>query len=204
MNRHNDHPIPLCGLVLAGGGSSRMGRDKASLRHPDGRPLGLRAFALLAEAGCESVALSLRAGQELPDGFSMTSPPAVIRDPEGASDGPLAGILAAMRTRPDADWLVVACDLPRLDLPTLAALIGARVPGERFLAFRSEHDGLPEPLCAVYARESVHLLEAMLAGGMRCPRNILLNHDCRLLESVSPRALDNANTPDQWESTVKP
>ncbi len=204
MNSRNNHPAALCGLVLAGGRSSRMGRDKASLLHPDGRPLGVRAFGLLCLAGCESVALSLRSGQELPDGFSASSPPDLIRDPEGASEGPLTGILAAMRTRPDADWLVVACDLPRLDATTLAALINRRLPGELFLAFRSEHDGLPEPLCAFYARESADLLASAQASGMRCPRKILLNHGCRLLMPVTPRALDNANTPDDWESTVKP
>ena len=46
-----------CGLVLAGGRSSRMGTDKAALLHPDGRPLARRCHDLLHAAGCRRVAL---------------------------------------------------------------------------------------------------------------------------------------------------
>ena len=181
-----------------------MGTDKASLRHSDGRALAKRAHELLVEAGCESVMLSLRAEQDLPEGFSSASSALVIRDPAGHSAGPLTGILAALRQRPGARWLVVACDLPRLDLATLRALISAHQPGEPFVAFRSEHDGLPEPLCALYAPEAFYLLEEAAAADMRCPRKILLNHRCRLLEPVSAGSLANANTPEEWAATRQP
>jgi molybdopterin-guanine dinucleotide biosynthesis protein A len=128
----------------------------------------------------------------------------VIRDPEGGSEGPLAGILAAMRSAPGADWLVLACDLPRLDADTLRHLISSRLPGECFLSFRSEFDGLPEPLCAFYAAEALPILEQFQADGMRCPRKVLIRNNCRLLDPVSPRALDNANTPDDWQSALTP
>ncbi|MGL4398307.1 MAG: NTP transferase domain-containing protein [Luteolibacter sp.] len=187
----------LFGLVLAGGRSARMGRDKASLIHPDGRPLAKRCHDLLREAGCESVVLSLRHDQEIPAGLDEVE---VVRDPAEASDGPMAGIISGMRRHPDADWLVVACDLPRLDLQTLAHLISSRVPGEAFLAYRSEFDGLPEPLCTFYSAASRSLLEQAAALGFRGPRKILFRHGCRLLEPVTPRALTNANTPDDWEA----
>ena len=181
-----------------------MGTDKASLPHADGRALARRTHDLLAEAGCDTVALSLRAGQALPAGFSCESPPPVIRDPEGESAGPLSGMLAAMRSRPAARWIVAACDLPRLDLATLRTLVNSHLPGEPFVAFRSEHDGLPEPLCALYAPEALELLESAMASSRRCPRKILISHQCRLLEPVSAGALDNANTPEEWEATCKP
>jgi len=190
---------PLCGLVLAGGRSERMGQDKASLRHPDGRPLGVRGRDLLAEAGCDEVFVSLRAEQDVPAGLEETL---ILRDPPGGSCGPLAGMVAAMRARPDADWLVLACDLPLLGPATLAALLAARREGERFLAFRSASDGLPEPLCALYAREARPLLEEALAADFRCPRKILIRNECRLLEPVEHRALDNANTPDDWHRAI--
>lgn len=195
---------PPHGLVLAGGRSSRMGTDKAALLHPDGRPLARRTRDLLAEAGCETVLLSLRHDQELPPGFEELGNVRVIRDPEGRSEGPLAGMLAAMRAAPDADWLVLACDLPRLDVETLSHLVSSRLPGERFLSYRSEFDGLPEPLCAFYAAEALPVLEQCQADGIRCPRKMLIRDDCRLLDPVTPRALDNANTPDDWQSALKP
>ncbi len=195
----NEPQAPLCGLVLAGGKSSRMGRDKASLVHPDGRALARRCHDLLAAAGCDAVYLSLRADQPMPDGFSDVEP-LVLRDPEGQSTGPISGILAAMAERPEADWLVVACDLPRLDAETLRVLLSERRAGERFLAYRSEFDGLPEPLCTWYSHEAREIVEN---AGTFCPRKILIRNECRLLEPATAGALDNANTPEDWELSTK-
>jgi len=192
---------PLCGLVLAGGRSSRMGRDKAALVHPDGRTLVRRCCDLLRDAGCEFVAVSLRADQDIPAGLADVE---IVRDPAGDSQGPMAGIIAGMRLRPDADWLVVACDLPRLDLETLTHLIAMQQAGEKFLAYRSEFDGLPEPLCTLYAPAALAVLEQAQADDFRCPRKILIRNECRLLDPVTPRALDNANTPEDWETAQIP
>jgi len=195
---------PLYGLVLAGGRSSRMGTDKAALLHPDGRPLARRTHDLLADAGCETVVISLRHDQEIPPGFTGVTEPVIKRDPEGGSEGPLAGMLAAMRYATSADWLVLACDLPRLDLETLQHLVGSRKSGEIFLSYRSEFDGLPEPLCAFYSAEALPILEQFQAEGLRCPRKVLIRNDCRLLDPLRPRALDNANTPDDWKHALTP
>ena len=185
----------LRGLVLAGGRSSRMGRDKAALVHPDGRTLLRRCHDLLREAGCETIAISLRHDQEIPAGLDGAE---IVRDPEGASLGPIAGIVAGMRLDPAADWLVLACDLPRLDAATLVHLIGSKQADEKFLAYRSEFDGLPEPLCTLYSQAALPVLVQAQADDFRCPRKILIRNDCRLLEPVTPRALDNANTPEDW------
>jgi molybdopterin-guanine dinucleotide biosynthesis protein A len=181
-----------------------MGTDKAALVHPDGRALARRTCDLLVEAGCGTVVLSLRHDQGIPPGFSDLTEFPVARDPAGGSEGPLAGMLAAMRLRPEADWLVLACDLPRLDVATLTHLVSSKLPDERFLSYRSEFDGLPEPLCALYTAEALPVLEQFQAGGMRCPRKVLIRHECRLLEPVTPRALDNANTPEDWQTANTP
>lgn len=190
---------PLHGLVLAGGHSRRMGRDKASLRHPDGRTLARRCCDLLREAGCERVVLSLRADQEMPEGFGDFPGLEIVRDVAGTSLGPIAGMVTGMSVAPLADWLVVACDLPRLDLATLRGLTESQHAGEKFLAYRSEFDGLPEPLCALYTAAGFAILQQAQAEDFRCPRKILIRNHCRLLEPVTPRALENANTPEDWE-----
>lgn len=192
---------PLRGLVLAGGRSSRMGTDKASLVHPDGRTLAVRCRDLLLEAGCESVVISLRHDQQIPPGLEGME---IVRDPAGESGGPMTGIVSGMRQDPGADWLVLACDLPRLDLKTLSHLIASRLPEEKFLAYRSEFDDLPEPLCTLYTRASLPLMEEALAENFRYPRKILIRHHSRVLEPVTPRALDNANTPADWETATTP
>lgn len=192
---------PLRGLLLAGGRSIRMGRDKASLVHPDGRSLVIRCRDLLLEAGCEAVVTSLRHDQEIPAGLEGGE---IVRDPEGESCGPMAGIVSGMRLRPDADWLVLACDLPRLDGKTLSHLILSKLADENFLAYRSEFDDLPEPLCTLYSHTALPIMEEALADDFRYPRKILIRNDCRLLEPVTPRALDNANTPADWEHATTP
>ena len=190
---------PLCGLVLAGGRSSRMGTDKASLRHPDGRTLARRCHDLLEGAGCSAVYLSLRADQEIPEGFGDREP-LVLRDADGSS-GPVSGILAAMNARPEVDWLVVACDLPRLDPATLEHLLSSRREGELFLAYRSEFDSLPEPLCTWYSSGA---REIVMKSQDFCPRKILIRNECRLLEPMTGGALDNANTPEDWKAATEP
>ena len=197
----NTPRIPY-GLVLAGGRSTRMGADKADLIHPDGIPLASRTVDLLSAAGCERTVVSIRHEQPVPQRVADRPGVEIIRDPREASDGPISGILAAMRKHPGADWLVVACDLPRLDAQTLEHLVASRHPGERFLAYRSEFDGLPEPLCAFYASGAGELLEKALAEGRRCPRKVLILNQCRLLDPITPRALDNANTPDDWHNAI--
>ena len=192
---------PLYGLVLAGGRSTRMGTDKAALIHPDGRPLARRTFDLLAEAGCADVVLSLRHDQEIPAGFADLPDLAIIRDPIDSTGGPLVGIVAAMNLHPGADWLVLACDLPRLDAATLSHLVASKHPDELFLSYRSEFDGLPEPLCALYSSAALPLLRNT---EFRCPRKVLIRNECRLLDPLVPRALDNANTPDDWQIANSP
>ena len=191
----------LHGLVLAGGRSSRMGQDKAALVHPDGRTLARRCHDLLIEAGCESVAISIRHDQEIPDGLDDLE---IVRDPSGESLGPMVGMVSGMRLHPNSDWLVVACDLPRLDVLTLTHLVASKLSDEIFLAYRSEFDGLPEPLCTLYSPAALPVLEEAQAADFRCPRKILIRGNCRLLEPVTPRALDNANTPEDWEIAIVP
>lgn len=197
----NPTPRPLIGLVLAGGKSRRMGQDKAALIHPDGRPLAFRTVEILA-AVCSKVVISLRHDQEAPPMIEESPQLTLIRDPEGISEGPFTGMLAAMRSAPDADWLVLACDLPRLDEETLRHLVSSRNPDEAFISYRSEFDGLPEPLCAYYAAEAIPILEQAHANGSCCPRKVLIQNNCRLIAAHVPRALDNANTPEDWQSAI--
>ena len=189
----------LKGLVLSGGRSTRMQRDKAVLEYGGETQLD-RAMRLLGEQVSE-VYVSVRADQaseparakyrQIVDSHDGTSP---------IAKGPAAGILAAQAADPQAAWLVLACDLPQLDAQTLATLIAARDTQHTATAFRSAHGGLPEPLCAIYEPASAPLLAAFVAGGRDCPRKFLLNSDTLLLDQPNPKALDNVNTPDEFKA----
>lgn len=189
-------PPVIYALVLAGGHSKRMQKDKAALIY-HGRSQ-LEWAVSFVQSHVERVFVSVRPDQ--------TKDPVRARfeqivDSE-ANMGPIAGIMAAQAKFPQVAWLVLACDLPFLDDGTLTTLISARDPHRLATAFRSSHDVLPEPLCAIYEPASREAILAHIASGKNCPRKFLINSDVQLLDEPNPHALDNVNTPDEYGSAV--
>jgi molybdopterin-guanine dinucleotide biosynthesis protein A len=189
---------PLFGLVLAGGRSTRMGKDKAALEY-HGRAQLERAFGLLEKLVVQAF-VSVRPDQT---GDPLRARFAQIVDVADGTEGPAAGIRAAQLAHPEAAWLVLACDLPWLDIATLQHLIARRDPARMATAFRSQHDGLPEPLCAIYEPVAAAALAQFLASGRNCPRKLLLNSDTLLLEQPNIKALDNVNTPQELAAALE-
>lgn len=183
------------GLVLAGGRGSRMGREKGGMRHPDGRTLVRRAVDLLREAGCDSVVVSLREGQDFSEEIGGVD---MVRD---AGDGPLGGMIAGMETDPEADWLLVACDLPRLEARVLRGLMGFP---ESFVVYGSAAGIGVEPLCGFYGRGAVGILSAARDTGRWGLQKILLENDARVLalDAGMERALENANNQEDWKGAT--
>lgn len=180
---------PLLGLVLTGGKSERMGADKAALAY-GGEEEARRVFQLLKEF-CSEVFVSCRAEQaELPGRRGLPQ----IHDTL-LGKGPTGGILAALEARPEASWLVAACDLPGLDRETLAALVAGRDPFKMGTAFKGYQD-LPEPLCAIYEPKAAARLYQFLAAGYDCPRKMLINSPAHILEPPAGARLANVNTPE--------
>jgi molybdenum cofactor guanylyltransferase len=187
---------PLYGLVLAGGHSTRMQRDKATLRY-HGRTQLEWAMSFI-EPHVDKAFVSVRADQQ---NDPIRSQYELIADTrEGL--GPIGGIVAAQANHPDAAWLVIACDLPFLDESTLKVLISARDPQRSATAFRSSHDGLPEPLCAIWEPSSHAAIETYVDSGKTCPRKFLIRSDARLIDEPNPRALDNINTPEEYGTAM--
>jgi len=184
---------PLYGLVMAGGMSRRMGRDKALLDY-HGEPQALRTHRFLLTC-CEQVFISCR-GEQLLGEKDRGSLPRIHDEVPGL--GPLGGILSAHTTHPGVAWLVVACDLPRLDADGLQHLVAQRDASAWATAYLSV-DELPEPLCAIYEPSFMSVLRAALDADKRCPRRIMLDHADRVkcVELPHPFLLDNANTPEE-------
>jgi molybdenum cofactor guanylyltransferase len=187
---------PVYGLILAGGASSRMQRDKAALQYR-GRSQLDRAFELVSRH-VSPVFVSVRADQ--------TAEPTRAPRPKivdcVAGHGPIVGIRSALAAHPDAAWLVVACDLPFLSDAALTQLLRERDCTAPATAFLSTHDGLPEPLCAIWEPAAGAALDAYQAGDGRCPRKFLMRHAARLLEPLDRRALDNVNTPEEYAEAL--
>lgn len=188
---------PLNGLVLAGGFSRRMGRDKAALKiHPQTQ---VEHGISLLSACCETVYVSVRPEQASDTRFQAWPR---IQDLHPGS-GPLGAIVSAQTYLPDVAWLVLACDLPFVDEGVLSHLLAHRNPDRAVTCYRSTCDRLPEPLCAIYEPASAAMIHDRFAKGCRCPRNVLIDNNTHELEQPFPWALDNINTPRDLDSAIE-
>jgi molybdopterin-guanine dinucleotide biosynthesis protein A/molybdopterin converting factor small subunit len=191
----NSIGAPVYGLILAGGASSRMRRDKAALLYQGKTQLD-RAFDL-ATGHVARVFVSVSASQAA-EPTRSAKPLIVDLAGLGEAGGPILGIRSAMAAYPEAAWLVIACDLPFLSDAAVEQLLKERDPSVLATAFRSAHDGLPEPLCAIWEPAAAAALSAYHGGGGHCPRKFLRRYPASLIEPRDSRALDNINTPEEY------
>ena len=114
--------------------------------------------------------------------------------------GPMAGILGALRTTPDACWVVAPCDLPLLRGAAVRWLMQMRRPGS--WAVLPSLDGFVEPLFALYERKARTLLEEAAASGDFAPHRLVSNPRVATAEppAVIQRCWLNANTPQELVS----
>lgn len=185
--------VPLYGLVLAGGASSRMQRDKASIAY-HGEPQARYAYRLLAGV-CERAFVSIRAERAAEPLFEGL---AQIHD-RFLEIGPMGGILSAMHAHPKAAWMVLGCDLPFVGADTLRDLAALRDRMKLATCYDSSEDRLPEPVCAIYEPAFRPRLLQFLAMGRDCPRKALINSRVRRVVLADPHALMNVNDPEEAE-----
>ena len=189
----------LHGLVLAGGRSSRMRRDKAAIEFRSGETQLDAAMKLLEGRVARAYRLGARGSEGRPRARAVrrTSSIAATSKAPSPASAPRSPIY------PDVAWLVLACDLPFLDAQTLDTLLLARDPELRRHRVRLQ----PRRL----ARAAVRHLRAepreprslaQIAAGRNCPRKFLINAHTQLLEQPNPRALDNVNTVEEYERAM--
>ncbi|MFL6290792.1 MAG: molybdenum cofactor guanylyltransferase [Thermoanaerobaculia bacterium] len=167
------------GVVLAGGASTRMGRDKALLE-VEGETLLSRAARKLREV-CDEVLIADAGRNRLPGSV-----------PDGPGQGPAAGILGAAHARPGERLLVLAVDLPRVPVSLLAELAGS----DADLAIPRWERGL-EPLCALYGPAALAALEERVGRGRLDLRTLAETPGLRVLYLEKPgEVFLNVNRPE--------
>lgn len=178
---------PLKGLVLAGGKSTRMGKDKTRIDF-HGKPQYHYVSDLLSEV-TEAHYLSVQNSNDFPDVDNC-----LVDRLTGM--GPFGAILTAFMHDPDAAWLVVATDLPKLDRVFLDELISQRAPERLATAFFNPETGFPDPLCTIWEPRAYRRMLTFMSRGYSCPRKVLINSDIALIESEQSYKLANVNTPE--------
>lgn len=184
---------PLYGLVLAGGKSVRMGKDKGAISY-HGKPQREYVYDLLSKF-CDKTYLSGRAEQA--EKWVEKYP--VIQD-TFTGLGPYGAILSAFRENPNAAWLCVACDLPLLDNQTLERLVKERRVSENATAFHNSETGFPEPLITIWEPKSYPVLLHFLSLGYSCPRKVLINSSINEVRLDNEDVLLNVNKKEDLEN----
>ncbi|HVS05577.1 MAG TPA: molybdenum cofactor guanylyltransferase [Candidatus Dormibacteraeota bacterium] len=183
-----------CSLViLAGGLSRRMGRDKASL--PAGHGTLIEHLARrLAPVVDETI---VAGGSDRP-----TLPGVRMVEDRYPGLGPLAGMHAGLAAARYPHVWVVGCDLPDAD-PALAHLFLGLAAG--YDAVVPRLDAEPQGVCALYDRALVSRIDGLLASGERSIKSLLAASNVRYLTPEELRAVDpelrsfrNINTPADY------
>ena len=173
---------PLKALILAGGMSSRMGKDKSQLNF-HGRPQEFHLAQMCADLGLETF-ISKREDEE--KAFPVLADRFVDLGPFGA-------ICTAFMHDPDAAWLVLACDLPFISKEFLIQLIQKRDRSKVATTVQSNQKDFPEPLVTIYEPRAYQRFLSFLSMGHSCPRKVVINSDCKKIE-VEDDIVKNVNT----------
>jgi molybdopterin-guanine dinucleotide biosynthesis protein A len=185
-------PAALAAVVLAGGASRRMGRDKATMPHPRHPSMTMLEYTVsVLSARCAPVFVVAAPGQALPD-LTGTVDVRILRDDvRGAGPLPATGRgLRAAATAGAARAFVSAVDLPNLTVETVDVLAGYR-DVDVVLPW----DGRDHYLAGVYRTALADRIEELIASGerrMRALADIVLTQRVVLAQNA---ALVNLNTP---------
>ena len=180
--------MPDAGFVLAGGRSSRMGRDKALLAYR-GRTLLDHVAGIVREAaGSVSVIGD-------PAHYARFGYP--VHGDRVPPCGPAGGIYTALSASP-ADWnVIVACDMPGVTVDLLRALLGKTEGHLGKCVIPLGPDGEPEPLCGVYHVRCLPALERAIRE-KRFKMKDLIQELEPVLVPAAGGCFSNVNTPEEW------
>ena len=188
--------IPLYGLILAGGMSSRMGRDKATLQY-HGKPQWKFLYDLVNHY-CDRSFISIR--QEQRAGFHKDVPFIVDKN---EYRGPFNGMLSAYAEYPNVAWLVMACDLPLIDTTTIDLLVRNRDTTNVATALATKKSGLPEPLAAIWEPRGLkNAISYVKETDSSCPRKFLIKSNCTLISPTNDAVLTNANSLEEYKQVT--
>ena len=181
----------LKGLVLAGGKSTRMGKDKGSL---DYHGKVQKAYeADLLSSFCEEVYISHNEKFERTEDGEYK----VIKD-TFTGLGPFGAILSAFREFPNQAWMTIACDLPLLNKASIKKLVESRDPSKVATCFHNPETKFPEPLITIWEPRAYPILLEFLSQGYSCPRKVLINTDIAEIHIEQVDFMENVNDPEAY------
>jgi molybdenum cofactor guanylyltransferase len=191
--------VHATGIILAGGYSSRMGKDKALLPLPGDKHHTFASYLISVLATtCEEVVLVARDGEQAAR-YKLPGV-RVVTDYEPGI-GPLMGIYTGLCEIHCAHALVAAVDLPFVQASLVSFLLSQALPDELVIPVVG---GIAQVLLAVYPQTLLPLVKERLQTGRRDPRSLLEAARVHYIEEAQLRAADpqlrsflNVNTPEE-------
>jgi molybdopterin-guanine dinucleotide biosynthesis protein A len=188
--------------VLAGGYSTRFGRDKA-LTELNGKPMLLEMCELIYDVATRGVFVVGAANKYGQFGFECV-------EDRWPGEGPLGGIVTALietqRRNPSCRWnLIVGCDMPFLTEEILVYCVDRAKQSKADVVLPRSAHGL-EPLCACYRTDAGPALQAVFERGVRKVTEALKQVRTEVLDEADWKRFYNAgrlfwnmNTPADYE-----
>jgi molybdopterin-guanine dinucleotide biosynthesis protein A len=202
------HYHQVAAFILAGGVSSRMGREKGLLEF-GGEPVIVRTASLLKPLVTEVTVIGPAERYAVLELHTIADQNLAGLVGEEAVRSPLVGIATAL-TATNAPWnLILACDLPYLTAEWLDWLLARAIDSDGQIVMPRTSGGL-EPLAAVYRMECAAPIVAALGRGVRKVTDAIADFRIDLLSygdwsKLDPegRVLRNMNAPSDYEEAKK-
>jgi len=180
----------LFGLVLAGGQSSRMGKDKGLIDFY-GKPQREYIFELLSKF-CVQVFTSCKENANIPFFLNPISDQFKI-------ESPLNGILSAFQKRKDVAWLTLPVDMPLINSSSIEYLIFHRSKDHFATCFFDSEEKNPEPLFTIWEPKAYVALEKFYNSGKVSPRDFLKQSFVKIIKLPDVSVLLNINSPEELQ-----
>ena len=166
----------MLGVVLCGGASLRMGRDKGLLSSADGSWAQLMLKKLQTLGMTAALSVNKNQFEQYRTAFPQIE--LIVDNDALPVKGPLAAVLSIHVKYPGEDLLVTACDMPLMEPGVLRELYDNYLmfPGKDGFVFTN--DGEPEPLCAIYSAKGLSSIKDLLEAGQltRHSMKFMLGH----------------------------
>jgi molybdenum cofactor guanylyltransferase len=187
--------FPLTAFVLAGGRSSRMGKDKALLKLHNSYLIDYPIKAL------QQLTADVRIVGD-PEKYGFLKLPVIPDCIE--SKGPLSGIYSALKASSSLLNLIVGCDMPRISLSFLKLLLGKTLLGDAVMM--KFDDGFCEPLCSLYSKACLQVIEEnfrqhqyKISEVFSSLKVAYVSEEEITTLGLSREIFTNVNTPEDWE-----
>jgi molybdopterin-guanine dinucleotide biosynthesis protein A len=180
----------LLGLVLAGGRSTRMKKDKGLIEFY-GKPQREYIFDLLSKF-CFKVFTSCKKDNDIP--ISLNPVPDQFN-----IESPLNGILTAFHNYSNVAWLTVPVDMPLIDAGVIGYLISQRSQNHLATCFFDSEGKNPEPLFTIWERTAFEPLLKFYTSGKISPRDFLKQSPVKMIKIPDPQILVNINSVEELQ-----